>query len=223
MSLTIEALAQELLSEEELALALKLSEVLEDSNYDAVGLLHKVLPKYWVRDGGSVRSLSPRSVYRPFYYVATYAESPHFEEHSRIFIDNVCGHIEGCLHWLVKATVGSERGGLPFGPLVKLLEEAQIVETELADQLMIFNRVVYIPAKHHTVQDFLGLSLDERSFSVQDASFALVLARKLSVQLFDLLRSHGEPIPADWKPFSSAWLTWRRLVSQRPRGWTMFP
>jgi hypothetical protein len=101
---------------------------------------------------------------------------------------------------------------VPFGPLVyKLWKDGRITK-ELAGQLLKFNEVVNVPSKHQTVQDFLGLSLEERSFSVLDAALSFVMMRKLSMQLFAILKQNGVTLPGEWKEFKEEWLSWDRRV-----------
>jgi hypothetical protein len=209
---TITLLAGELLDGGELKLSLRISQVLGDPTLDAFALISDILPKYSERKEGRLLSLSPRSVYRPLFYVADYAGKTHFEEHSRIFIDNACSHIEGCLLWLTRSSVKYESPQVPFGPLVyKLWKDGRITK-ELAGQLLKFNEVVNVPSKHQTVQDFLGLSLEERSFSVLDAALSFVMMRKLSMQLFAILKQNGVTLPGEWKEFKEEWLSWDRRV-----------
>lgn len=49
--------------------------------------------------------------------------------------------------------------------------------------------------------------LDERTFSVIETVYAIVIMRKLSIQLFALLKTNGVLLPHGWPEFKDEWLS----------------
>ena len=95
------------------------------------------------------------------------------------------------------------------------LHKAGILGAELSEYLRDFNASVNVPSKHFAA-DFLDRSyLDKRTFSVDDAALSLIMARKLSVQLFDLLVARGVSLPQLWPPFKQEWLSWSPKITPR--------
>ena len=200
----IEVLAGEMLDERELQLASHLSESLSDPKCDAASLVEDIVPVY--SDESGKHTLDPDPIYRPFMYLHDYPDSKDFAKNTRIFILNACWHIEGCLAWLTPSPPRFRGPKGPFGKLVDTLKQEEVIPLQLADQLMKFNKAVYVPA-HHPSSLYTPKSLtDERTFSIHDAALAFVMMRKLSMQLFQLLESKGINLPHKWKNFGNEWL-----------------
>jgi hypothetical protein len=71
----------------------------------------------------------------------------------------------------------------------------------LSADLFDFNNIANIPAKHFTASKKVESNLDERTFSVYDATLDFVMMRHLSIQLFSLLKTKGVLLPSQWKEF----------------------
>jgi len=200
-----------MLDERELHLASHLSELLSNGKWDGASLVEDIVPVY--SDESRKQTLEPDPIYRAFMYLHDYADSIDFAKNTRIFILNACWHIEGCLVCLTPSPPRFRGTKGPFGKLVNTLKE-EVLPLQLADQLMKFNKVVYVPA-HHPSSQYVPKSLtDERTFSVHDAALAFVMMRKLSMQLFQLLESKGISLPHKWKNFRDEWLVWDRKSQQ---------
>lgn len=217
---SLERLGGSLLDQKEMKLAKHLALLLGNEKYDAASLIAEILPKYWKKKGNRRFTIGPvahRSVFRTLYYLHTYADKKSFQFRllTRLYISQTCQHLEGCLEWLAENTPGISKSlaRRPFGPLVNGLEEAGVLPSLLATQLMAFNSAANIPAKHMKVTH-LDSDLDKRTFSLLDASLALIMMRKLSIQMFDILRNKGVAIP-QWKDFKEEWLSWNKLVLQQ--------
>jgi hypothetical protein len=136
-----------------------------------------------------------------------YANSRHFKENTRIFLINACAHIEGCLLWLTKTPPRFRGSSVPFGGLVHELLKGKILSEELAKHLLRFNSLFNVPAKHMTAYFQPHSRIDERTFSCLDASFAFMIMRKLSIELFTILEKRGVCLPHGWKEFDDNWLS----------------
>lgn len=213
----IGTLADIILGDKEEALAWHLSVVMGDDKYDALTMLAVVLPKYWeAREDGKGRSpLPPRSVFRRLYYVHSTGGMRGFHRFTRDFLADVAGHLEGCLFHLYYADADPHANpNLTMGALTEKLRATGAISQELAAQLQAYNRTVNVSSKHF--ESFpLPENLDERTFSVYDAALALVMMRKLSMQLFPLLRQKGLIGDVDWPPFDDRWLQFFPLVKHR--------
>jgi len=209
---TIKQLADQILDEKEWQLSLFLSELLENPRCYLVGNLVKdILPKYSEKRGEHSYTLQPDPIYRPLYYLHGYAERSDFDKFSRHFIALTGAHIEGCLLWLTKTPPRFRSPSKPFGYLVVKLYNEKILPEKLSGELMGFNKLVNVPAKHFTAKFRPQSQIEERTFSCFDASLAFMMMRRLSMQLFDLLLSRGVVLPQLWKKFDNNWLspTWR--------------
>ncbi len=81
----------------------------------------------------------------------------------------------------------------------------------MAEQLWAFNKAVNVPSKHFSA--YLPTHwLDERTFSVAEASYGFVMMRKLSMELFELFKTRRIDVPEPWPQFKRAWLTWYPLI-----------
>ena len=136
-----------------------------------------------------------------------YANSRHFKEDTRIFLINASAHLEGCLLWLTKTPPRFRGSSRPFGGLVHELLREGILSEELACQLLRFNSLFNVPAKHMTAFFQPHSRIDERTFSCLDASSGFLVMRKLSIELFKLLSTRGVFLPHGWKEFDDNWLS----------------
>lgn len=204
----IEEFAREFLDKKEFELAEYLSRLLRNPNCKYVGVLvSEILPNYSEKRGDSYYTLEPDPIYRPLYYLEMYANSRHFKDNTRIFLNNASAHLEGCLLWLTKTPPKYRSPPKPFGGLVYGLLEERILTKELADQLLAFNRLINVPAKHMTAFFQPHSRLDERTFSCLDASLAFMAMRKLSIDLFKILDESGISLPQHWKEFDDNWFS----------------
>lgn len=204
----IEEFAREFLDKKELELAAYLSRLLRNPNCIYVGVLvSEILPTYSEKRGESSYTLEPDPIYRPLYYLHMYANTRHFKENTRIFLINASSHLEGCLLWLTKAPPRYRSPSKPFGRLVIGLLEEGILSKELANQLLKFNRLVNVPAKHITAFFKPDSRIDERTFTCFDASLAFMAMRKLSIELFRLLQVRDVCLPQGWREFDDNWLS----------------
>lgn len=213
-------LSKSLLTEDELELAKHIAMLLGNPKYDTASLVAKMLPLYWRKQGNRTYTIPPRDVYRPLYYLHTYADKGHFSEITRLYVSMTGQHLEGCLKHLVKNTPELSRKllNLPLGALVKKLKAERLLPQILSDQLLDFNSAFYIPAKHMSAQepiDELRDDLHKRTFSILDAALALLIMRKLSIQLFSLLMKRGIRLPKRWKDFDKEWLCYNRQNVQQ--------
>jgi hypothetical protein len=204
----IDEFAREFLDKKELELSEYLSRLLENPKYVyAVVLVTEILPTFSEEHDGYSRTLEPDPIYRPFYYLQMYANSQHFKENTRIFLINASGHIEGCLLWLTRTPPRFRGSSVPFGGLVHELLKEGILSGELAQQLLRFNSLFNVPAKHMTAYFQPHSRLDERTFSCLDASSGFMIMRKLSIELFKILEARGVRLPHGWKEFDDNWLS----------------
>ncbi len=200
--------AKYFLDEKEIELGFYLSRILCNPHCTQAGnLVSKILPRYWEKRGDSSYTLEPDPIYRPLYYVEMYAKGRDFKENTRIFLDMAAGHIEGCLLWLTKTPPKSRGRSKPFGPLVYELCGQGILSEELANQLLTFNKLFNVPAKHMNANSKPRSRLDERTFSCLDAALGFMVMRKLSIELFKILIQKGICLPQGWPDFGDNWLS----------------
>ena len=211
----IATLARRMLDEQELLLAAHLTFILEDDSLDAGRFVEAIIPVYWETVGNHQQTLDPDPIFRPLYYVEGYAGTHDFGRFTRIFIDVASAHIEGCLKWLTPSPPQHRGGYGLFGELVVRLRDPGILDASLAENLLFFNKIVNVPSKHFGALFTEHSRLDERTFSIEDAAFSLIMTRKLSIQLFDLLVARGVPLKHHWPPFRPEWLTWKPLIEER--------
>lgn len=210
----IEQLAVDLLDEREWQLAKRLALILDDDAYDASSLVEKMIPIYWERVGDRERTLFPDNIYRPLYYIHGWSGNRNFRNSTRAYMMVISGHLEGCLMYLTSSPP-SQYGvpSRPFGRLVGPLKASGILSSELADQLWKFNAAINVPSKHFDA--YIPTHwLNERTFSVFETSCALVMMRKLSMQLFAILKANGMVLPYGWPEFKDEWL--RKLETECP-------
>ena len=210
----IEQLAADLLDEREWQLANRLTLILDDDAYDASSLVEAIIPIYWERVSDRKRTLLPDNIYRPLYYIHRWSNNRNFRESTRGYMMFISAHLEGCLMYLASSPP-SRRGvsPRPFGRLVDPLKRSDILSSELANQLWRFNAAINIPSKHFDA--YIPTHwLDERTFSVFETSCAFVMMRKLSMQLFAILKVNGMALPYGWSEFKDEWLSWSRMINQ---------
>jgi hypothetical protein len=211
---TIEQLAVDLLDEREWQLANRLALILDDDMYDASSLVEEMIPIYWERVGDRKHTLLPDNIYRPLYYIHRWSNNRNFRDNTRGYMMVISAHLEGCLIYLTSCP--PSKYGVsprPFGRLVGPLKRSGILSSELADQLWKFNAAINIPSKHFDA--YIPTHwLNERTFSVFETSCALVMMRKLSMQLFAILKANGVVLPYGWPEFKDEWLSWSRMINQ---------
>ena len=123
----------------------------------------------------------------------------------------ISGHIEGCLQQLMPLPRDDRKISKTFGPLITRLKKEGVLPADLAEQLWKFNEAINVSSKHFGAY-IPTRRLGERTFSVIETTWALVLMRRLSMQLFDLLKTRGKPLPRQWPAFKEEWLTWAREI-----------
>jgi hypothetical protein len=207
----ISELANEVLDKRELQLAERLAHLFDDDKWDAASLIESIIPVYWEHVDDLDRTLDPDSVFRPLYYIHIHAgtNSKAFRENTRSYMLSISGHIEGCLQQLMPLPTDDRKISKAFGPLVARLKKEEILPEDLAKLLWKFNEAINIPSKHFGAY-IPTRRLKERTFSVIETAWALVIMRKLSMQLFDLLKTRGRTLPRQWPAFNEEWLTWAR-------------
>ena len=202
----IELLASNLLAPKELELAKHLAILLGDNQYDVQSLVQEIIPIYWEHSGNIDVTLSPDSIYRSLYYIHTFCNRLDFKEITRDYVKRICSHLEACLLYLTLTPPSSRYLDGTFGSLIAPLNRAGKLTDTLAGNLRKFNEAVNISSKHpHTYMP--ARKLNERTFSVLDAAYSLVIMRKLSKELFGILKSNGVLLPQDWPEFKDEWLT----------------
>lgn len=207
----IESLAGQLLDADELAIATHLTQLFNDPEGDAEAILAAIMPKYSEKRDDHEFTLSPDSIYRPLFYVQGYGGRSDFAEVTRTFLNNVSAHLEGCLDQLSRTPSRNRSQTGPFGPMLIQLRKDAVIPENLADELAAFNRIVNVRSKHFKAHQPTR-RLDERTFSVGEASLAFVMMRKLSIQLFEIMRARGVSLPTDWPLFDKEWLTWSPTI-----------
>lgn len=207
----IEQLASDLLDGRDTQLAARLAIVLDDDTYDAESLVGDILPVYWQRVGDVVETLSPDNIYRPLYYVHTWSSQRNFKEITRAYMEVISSHLEGCLKNLLPLPITGRSSSGPFGTLVIQLAGSGILPAGIADDLRRFNAAVNVASKHFDAY-MPSRNLGQRTFSVSESSLAVVLMRKLSMQLFAILGSRGLSLPQGWPTFKENWLSWSEKI-----------
>lgn len=208
-STEIELLAKRMLSDRELKLAVHLASLQEKPDYRATYLIRQIIPVYHKNR----QTLEPRAIYRLLYYVDSYSGGAHTRKLVRFFIHMMCLHIEECLEALHER-IFPRPWHQPMGRLISDLNRRGIIPPELTAQLSDFNRVVFVPAKHYVYRENLPRSIDKRVFGVLDGTLAFVMMRKLSIQLFEIMRAQGIILPEGWKDFDDGWLAWNGKIEE---------
>ncbi len=202
----IERFAFDLLDQRELRLVDHLSLLLGDDKWDAGPLVGEILPIYWEKVGNRSQNCQPGNIYRPLNYVHVWSSQGGFKNSTRAYMDVISSHIEGCLQNLLKLPTQGRAMSRAFGPAVERLKKQKILSVEFAEQLWRFNEVINVPAKHFGAYAPTNW-LDERTFSVIETVYAIVIMRKLSIQLFTLLEAILVSLPHGWPEFKDEWLS----------------
>lgn len=209
----IERFTVEIFDQKELQLSGHLAFLLEDDSCDSSSLVEEMIPIYWEGVGDRKRTLFPDNIYRPLYYIHVWSNTCNFRDSTRAYMMVISGHLEGCLMYLTSSPP-SQYGvpSQPFGRLVRPLKASGILSAELADQLWKFNDIINVPSKHFSTYVPTHW-LDERTFSVFETACALVLMRKLSIKLFEILKVNGVILPHGWPEFKDEWLSWSPKIN----------
>lgn len=208
----IERFAVEILDQRELQLARHLALLLDDDSCDSSSLVEDIIPIYWQQVGDICQNLHPGNIYRPLYYIHSWSSLGDFKNRTRAYIDVISSHLEGCLENLTPFPSEDRAISKTFGPLVARLKKAGVLSPDFADQLWKFNAVINVPAKHFGAYAPTR-RLDERTFTVMETTCALVIMRKLSIQLFELLKANGITLPHEWPEFKDEWLSWSPKIN----------
>jgi hypothetical protein len=203
----IEQLALDLLDQNELQLADHLLLLLSDDKWDAGPVFENMLPVYWQKVGDILETLEPDNIYRALYYIHTWSSLGDFKDRTRAYMDVISAHIEGCLQNLLKLPAHGRTMEKAFGPATISLYKKNILSEKLTRELLRFNEVINVPAKHFGAYAPTR-RLDERTFGSIETVYAIVLMRKLSIQLFELLKADGVTLPQSWPSFKEEWLSW---------------
>jgi len=194
----IEAQARKVLDEEEIKLASHLSLLLSTPGAGAYWLVKDILPVYEKER----RVFEPRNIYKSLAYVhnqTAVGGDPHM---MRYFLHSMGSHLETCLHGLFPIYANNS-----LGKVVSQIQRGGLLHTELAQELLDFNNIVYVHAKHLDEFYPVPVSIDETTFGFMDGALAFVMFRRLSMKLFKLLRLEGVGLPQDWKEFKEEWLS----------------
>ncbi len=202
-------LARKMLTQDELDLAGRLYWLLESGLMkEAWALIRDIFPVYWRDGNGASYTLDPDPVYRSLYYL----DDPYgYMQHTRSALALMGSHLEGLLE-IIPGSPSSQS----LGRMVYYLRSKGLLPANLAQELMEFNSVAYIRAKHLASDPFLPERLDIRTFSPWEAVLCLIMMRNFSIRLFQILESRGVNLPEKWKEFKREWLTWDR---SDPNGW----
>lgn len=187
----IKTLARKMLDKRELELAVRFAKLMAESGKAIDPLILDILPTYY--EGN--QTLEPRAVYRSLMYVHNNAVTGD----ARTMIHMSGDHLESCLQ-------GLGAGDKPLGWQINILQKKGMLSDDLASQLSAFNKDVYVSAKHtSSIKAILESRIDKRTFTALDAAYAFLMVRRLSIELFKLLKSHGTVLPQDWKDFKDEW------------------
>ena len=204
----VESLANRLLSVEEIAVANRIEWLVDHGKIKkAQSLIQDIFPKYCSVRGGIPFTLWPDDVYRPLYYLD---DPPAFLKLSSFVVHCMGEHLEG----LLKLFPGAHEK-LALGAQSKQLK-SEVLPSNLADELLEFNRLADVPAKHPSADPFLPRRLDVRSFTLREVTLLLMVMRQLSISLFALLKRQGIHFQEEWKEFKSEWIRWDRVTKLYP-------
>jgi len=199
----IATLAGGLLDQQELQVASALAAILSDDESipDAFveSLVDRILPAYWDIKDDRPPNVDPSPIFRPLYYLHGYSNLADFGKFTREFVEMASAHLEACMHWLTPSPPEEWSGGKEFHGLIGQLRDAGVLSPALASGLESFDRVAIAPSQH-TGPGSPDLSQKDAGFSIEDAAVLLMITRKLSMQLFELLNSHGVTIEHRWPP-----------------------
>ena len=204
----VESLARRLLNVDEIAVAYRIEWLITQRKIrKAWSLLQDILPKYCRVRRGIPFTLWPDDVYRPLYYLD---DPPAFLKQSSFIVHCMGEHLEG----LLKLFPGAHEK-LPLGAQTRLLKE-KMLPSNLADELLEFNELADIPAKHPSADPFLPSRVDVRSFTLREITLLFMMMRYLSISIFALLKRRGIHFQEEWKEFKSEWIEWDRVTKLYP-------
>ncbi len=198
----VATLADHLLNQEELKLASSLAATLGDdeSLQEALvgSMVDKILPAYWEIQETRPQNVDPSPIFRPLYYLHGYSNLADFGKFTRDFVEMAEAHLEACLHWLTPHPPEDWSGGKDLERLIVSLRDEGILPPTLAGDLESFDKIVNVPSGASG-----SGSPDKPQFSIEEAALLLMITRKLSMQLFDVLNSHGVTIEHLWPEIKS--------------------
>jgi len=196
----VAALANRLLDRQELKVASDLAAILGDdeSLEEALvgSMVDRILPAYWEIQEDRPDRVDPSPIFRPLYQLHGYSNLADFGKFTNDFVKMAEAHLEACLHWLTPYPPAEWSGGKDFDRLIVGLEEEKVLPPRLARDLRSFDRLVNVASAS-------AGSLDQPRFSIEDAAQLLMITRKLSIQLFDVLKSRGVTIEHPWPPLKT--------------------
>jgi hypothetical protein len=198
--------ADSILDENERMLGQHLAELLGSTEDTGASLIAQILPIYCEKRGDTACVFEPRNVYKSLHYIDWHWKDRPAD--TRYLMHMTGQHIESCLKCLAEHAprTPSSLRYQPLGKrLIEELEKAGALPSGLAEHLLTFSFVINVPAKHISAKR-VNAELDKRTFSVLEAALAFVIMRKLSIQLFDILRENGVVLPQGWKDFNEDWL-----------------
>jgi len=195
-------LADRLLDQKELKVASDLAKILSDDEsleIQLVGsMVDKILPAYWDIKDEREPQIDPSPIFRPLYYLHGYSNLADFGKFTGELVEMASAHLEACMQWLTLTPAEEWNGGRDFSKLITLLRDADVLPPRLAGDLQDFDRVANAPP-----EDSGSESPGRPRFSIEDAALLLIITRKLSIQLFELLNSHGVTIEHPWPPLKA--------------------
>ncbi len=208
MSRLIESWASRLLSIDEISVASRIEWLITRRKFKkAQSLIQTILPKYCDVRKGIPFTLWPDDVYRTLYYL----DNPQgFLKNSSFIVHCMAAHLEGLLKWFPGANKK-----LALGAQTKLLKD-RALPSNLVNELLEFNRLAAVPAKHPSANSFLPSRLDVRSFTLREITLLLMVMRRLSIAIFALLKQQGINFQEEWKEYKPEWTKWNQITELYP-------
>lgn len=199
----IAVLADRLLDQQELKAASGLAVVLRDDesipDIFVESMTDRILPAYWDIKEDRPQNVDPSPIFRPLYYLHGYSNLADFGEFTREFVEMASAHLEACMHWLTPSPPEEWSGGKEFGGLIVKLRDAEVLSPSLARDLQSFDRIANGPSKDSGSEN-PDRSRRDGGVGIEDAALLLMITRKLSMQLFEVLNSNGVTIEHLWPP-----------------------
>lgn len=208
MPSVIKPFAIRLLSNDEIAIAKRIQWLIDRRKMKkAQSLVEEIFPKYWAIKEEIPYTLYPDFVYRSLYYL----DHPKlFLTDSSYIVHKMGEHLES----LLKLLPGS-KSNLSLGAQSQFLK-GKALPSDLAHDLLEFNSVADIPAKHSSANTSLPSRLDVRSFTLEEITLLLMVMRRLSISLFAILKNQGINLREGWKAYDPDWAKWNRLSELYP-------
>lgn len=107
---------------------------------------------------------------------------------SRTVVETASASIDYLCGFLLQEH-GIDRNNMPMGTVLTKLEINKILESNLINNLRIFNQIVYVPAKH----DYHNLSDKSHRFSAPDSICILFIVCSLTRTLSSIFTTSHEP------------------------------